>query len=72
MCYLIATKLGQRGCIGVEMSDGKKIASLSQYLSSCKPELQIVTVGNKEAYKEYAPYDICCNELEFINKVFSL
>ena len=72
MCYLIATKIGQRGCIGVEIEGGRRMASLSQYLADSKPDVQVVTVGNKEAYGEYAPYNICDSEVDFIQKVLSM
>ncbi|WP_173444523.1 DUF6718 family protein [Selenomonas ruminantium] len=72
MCYLIATKIGQRGCIGVEIEGGRRMASLSQYLADSRPDVQVVTVGNKEAYGEYAPYDICPSEIDFIQKVLAM
>lgn len=72
MCYLIAKKFNQHGCIAVQAERGKALGSLVDYLGrkTYKHGVQIVTVSSKEAYGEYAPYEEVPSEQEFINRVF--
>lgn len=71
MCYLIAKKIGENGCIALQMEIGDKLASLSRYLTLATLDkgIQIITVSNPDAYKEYAPYKFINSEKDFINEV---
>lgn len=74
MCYLIAKKFDQHGCVAVQAERGNALGSLVDYLGrkTYKKGIQIVTVSSKEAYGEYAPYDEVASEKEFIDRVFSM
>jgi len=74
MCYLIAKKFDQHGCIAIQTERGKALASLVDYLGrrTYKQGVQIVTLSSKEAYGEYAPYHELSSEQEFINEVFAM
>ena len=71
MCYLIAKKFNQEGSLVLEAEQGQRLASLSKYLTLTTLEqgVQIVTLNNLESYKEYSPYKIIGDEVEFISKV---
>ncbi len=58
MCYLIAKKFNEHGCIAVQSEYGEALASLVDYLGrrTEKKNIQILTVSSKEAYNEYSPY----------------
>ena len=47
---------------------------MSKYLTLTTIEngVQIVTLNDLESYKEYAPYIIVSNEVEFISKVVNM
>ncbi len=58
MCYLVAKKFNEPGCIAVEAKRGKELAELVTCLgkSTIDKGIQIVTVSSMEAYEEYSPY----------------
>ena len=74
MCYLVAKKFDQHGCIAVQAEYGHMLASLVDYLGrkTLKNGVQILTVSDMEAYGEYKPYDIVDSEAVFIQKVLSM
>lgn len=74
MCYLIAKKFDKEGSLVLEAEQGQRLASLSKYLTLTTIEngVQIVTLNDLESYKEYAPYIIVNNEVEFISKVVNM
>ena len=74
MCYLIAKKYNEHGCIAIEAKKGKELASLVDYLGrkTYKNGTQILTVSSKEAYGEYAPYNMLKNEKDFITAVLNM
>lgn len=74
MCYLIAKKFDDEGCIAVEAVRGKALAELVTYLSlkTLDKNIQILTVSNKEMFGEYEPYHMMETEADFIQKVFSM
>lgn len=67
MCYVIAKKFNQAGSIALEMQIGKTLSELSRKLTlqTLYKGIQIVTVSNLDAYKEYAPYKIMNNQAKF-------
>lgn len=73
MCYIIAKKYKERGCIALKYEHGYKLASLIKYLTletnAKGKEVEVFIVGNTEIYGEYAPYTFIENEIEFINRV---
>lgn len=74
MCFLIAKKFDEPGCIAVETESGKELASLVSYLGkkTLEKNIQILTVSNPEIYGEYKPYHMLKTKNEFINKVLSM
>lgn len=74
MCYLIAKKYNEHGCIAIEAKKGKELASLVDYLGrkTYKNGTQVLMVSSKEAYGEYAPYNMLKNEKDFITAVLNM
>ncbi|MCY6355270.1 DUF6718 family protein [Clostridium sp. ZS2-4] len=74
MCYLVAKKFDKEGSLVLEAEQGQRLASLSKYLTLTTLEqgIQIVTLNDLDSYKEYAPYIIINNEVEFISKVVNM
>lgn len=74
MCYLVAKKFNEEGCIAVEAERGKTLAALVTYLSrkTLEKDIQILTISDMEMYGEYKPYDVVKTESAFIQKVLSM
>lgn len=74
MCYLIAKKFSQHGCLCIQSEYGAELASLVDYLGIKKSgtDIQILTVSSKEAFGEYAPYIDDESESDFISKVLAM
>lgn len=74
MCYLIAKKFTETGCIAVKTEGGKALANLVSYLGlkTLDKGIQILTVSDIETYGEYKPYKFVSSEKEFISKVLDM
>ncbi len=74
MCYLIAKKFDQPGCIAVEASRGKALAKTVTELGRLTSErgVQILTVSSMEAYGEYKPYVVLHSKDDFINQALNM
>lgn len=74
MCYLIAKKYSEPGCIAVETESGKALAGLVSYLGHRMIDkgVQILTLNDPEMYGEYRPYHFVESEKAFIDKVLSI
>lgn len=77
MCYIIAKKYKERGCIALKYKPGYKLASLVEYLThetiEKGKEVEVFIIGNNtDIYGEYAPYTFIENEIDFINRVLSM
>ena len=74
MCYLIAKKYSERGCIAVQTESGKHLAALVSYLGlkTLDQGIQILTLSNPDVYGEYGPYRYVSTEQEFITEVFAM
>lgn len=74
MCYLIAKKHTEPGCIAVKTKSDKALAGLVQYLGLrlLKSDVQVLTVSSPEAYGEYEPYNFVSSEEEFISKALHM
>ena len=74
MCYLIAKKFNKEGSFVLEAERGQRLASLLKYLTltTLDSGVQIITLNDLDSYKEYAPYTMINNEVEFISKVVSM
>lgn len=74
MCYLIAKKINDRGCIALQTNFGQDLKYLSDYLTSrtVGKGIQIVTINNILGYPEYKPYTLIDNEKEFVILVLEM
>lgn len=74
MCYLITKKFNEEDSLVLEAEQGQRLASLSKYLTLTTLErgVQIVTLNDLESYKEYSPYTVINNEVDFISKVVNM
>ncbi|AGX41898.1 DUF6718 family protein [Clostridium saccharobutylicum] len=74
MCYLIAKKFNEEGSLVLEVEQRKRLASLSKYLTLTTLErgVQIVTLNDLESFKEYSPYTLVNDEVDFISKVVNM
>ena len=74
MCYLIAKKFSEPGCLAVQTEAGKALASLVSYLGLkiLDKNVQILTVSEPKAYREYKPYRMVSSEKEFISRVLDM
>lgn len=74
MCYLIAKKYSEKGCLAVKTESGKALAHLVAYLSikTMDKGIQILTVSDTETYSEYQPYRFLESEKEFISKILEM
>ena len=69
MCYLIAKRHSQPGCIAVQTEGGKALADLVSYLGPklLNKGIQILTISDPEIYREYEPFRFLEAEKEFID-----
>jgi hypothetical protein len=74
MCYLVAKKFSDEGCLAVQTESGKALANLVSYLGlkTLDKGIQILTVSDVEAYGEYKPYNFVSSEKEFITRVLEM
>lgn len=74
MCYLVAKKFDKEGSLVLEVEQGQRLASLSKYLTLTTIEkgIQIVTLNDLESFKEYFPYIVIDDEVEYISKVVKM
>lgn len=74
MCYLIAKKFKEPGCLAVQTEGGKALANLVSYLGlkTLDKGIQILTVSDTETYGEYKPYHFVASEKEFISSVLDM
>lgn len=74
MCYLVAKKFDKEGSLVLELEQGQRLASLSKYLTLTTLEkgVQIVTLNDLESFKEYFPYTVINDEVEYISKVVKM
>ena len=58
MCYLIAKKINETGCLAVQMEQGERLADLKEKLMQAVgyDSIQLVTISRPSAYGEYEPY----------------
>lgn len=74
MCYLIAKKFGERGCIAIQEKHGIDLANFSGHLDMLVKgkDIQIVVISRPSAYGEYEPYTILPNRSEFEQRVLKM
>lgn len=74
MCYLVAKKYEKEGSLVLEVEQGQRLASLSKYLTltTIGKGVQIVTLNDLESFREYFPYTVIDDEVEYISKVVKM
>lgn len=74
MCYLIAKKYSEVGCLAVKTENGKALAGLVSYLGlkMLDKDVQILTLSNPDVFGEYKPYTFVPTEKDFIMKVLEM
>lgn len=71
MCYLIAKKFDDVGCLALQTSHGQHLADFKKRLIEQVgfEKIQLVTISRPSAYGEYEPYHFVNTEQEFENAV---
>lgn len=74
MCYLIAKKFNDIGCLAVQVEQGEKLADLKEKLIQLVgyDSIQLVTISRPSAYGEYEPYHFMNTEQEFKEAVMRM
>ena len=66
MCYLIATRFNQSGCIALQTEAGEEMAQFADALQEkLGYDIQIITISRPTAYGEYEPYHFVHSYDEF-------
>lgn len=67
MCYLIAKKFNDVGCLAIQMTHGQHLAEFKNRLIQTVgyDTIQLVTISRPSAYGEYEPYHFVDTEQEF-------
>lgn len=67
MCYLIAKRIDEVGCIALRTSHGKHLAEFKRLLVDMVgyESVQLVTISKPSAYAEYEPYQFANTMEEF-------
>ena len=71
MCYLVAKKFDEIGCVALKARHGKELVKFTKSLDLKIGEkgIQLVTISKPEAYGEYAPYKLVETKEDFIKYV---
>lgn len=57
MCYLIAKKIKEEGCIAFQTTPGKQMADfIGKIQNEVSDDVQIFSLSRPSAYGEYEPY----------------
>ncbi len=67
MCYLIAKKFNDAGCLALQTEHGQHLANFKKRLIKAVgyDTIQFVTISRPSAYGEYEPYHFLETEQEF-------
>ena len=67
MCYLIAKKIDDTGCIALKTTHGKHLSEFKRKIEGVVgyEKIQLVTISRPSAYGEYAPYQFVKTKDEF-------
>lgn len=74
MCYLIAKKFNDVGCLALQTTHGQHLANFKRKLIAeiGTDKIQLVTISRPSAYAEYEPYHFVDTEQEFEQEVKKL
>lgn len=67
MCYLVAKKFNDVGCLAMQMAHGQHLADFKEKIMQAVgyDKIQLVTISRPSAYGEYEPYHFVETEQEF-------
>ncbi len=67
MCYLIAKKFNDVGCLALQTNHGQHLADFKKKLITeiGTDKIQLVTISRPSAFGEYEPYSFVDTEQEF-------
>lgn len=67
VCYLIAKKINDIGCLALQTAHGKHLVDFKRKLIAeiGTDKVQLVTISRPSAYGEYEPYRFVDTEQEF-------
>lgn len=71
MCYLIAKKVDDIGCIALRTTHGRRLAEMKRELINKVGygKIQLVTISRPSAYGEYEPFRFADTEEDFYKMV---
>lgn len=71
MCYLIARKQGNIGCIALRTSHGKHLVDLKRKTTEKVgyENIELITISRPSAYCEYEPYRFVDAEKDFLKQI---
>lgn len=74
MCYLIAKKFNDVGCLALQTNHGQHLADFKKKLITeiGTDKVQLVTISRPSAFGEYEPYSFVDTEQEFEQEVRKL
>ena len=74
MCYLIAKKFNDVGCLALQTNHGQHLADFKKKLITeiGTDKVQLVTISRPSAFGEYEPYSFVDTEQEFEQEVRQL
>ena len=67
MCYLVAKKIDEVGCIALKTTHGKQLSEFKRKIEAVVgyDKIQLVTISRPTAYGEYEPYSFVDTKEEF-------
>ncbi len=67
MCYLVAKKIDEVGCIALKTTHGKQLSEFKRKIEAVVgyDKIQLVTISRPSAYGEYEPYSFVDTKEEF-------
>ena len=74
MCYLIAKKFNDVGCLALQTNHGQHLVDFTKKLITeiGTDKVQLITISRPSAFGEYEPYSFVDTEQEFEQEVRKL
>lgn len=74
MCYLVAKKIDEVGCVALKTTHGKHLSEFRQKIEAIVgyEKIQLVTISRPSAYGEYEPYSFVETKEEFERVVIAM
>lgn len=73
-CYLVAKNVNKHGCVAIQVEHGRPLVDLLRKAEQQVDEnvIQLIEISRPSAYGEYAPYNMCDDQLTFLKKAATL